>query len=124
MATGWHLPTTDRKETPVEFDPIDRLLLRRLNLTEAEALLVCEVLKTVNRGPECAKLLWGDVEDAVISGYIERKPEVDTEDLTARLQKLNDGEAVALLRGVQWFWRDSALPAQTRLQQIGLTPSS
>jgi len=112
------MPTT--KEAPIEFDPFDRLLLRRLKLTEAEALLVCEVLKGVELGPECAKLLWGNVENAVSADSFEHRPEIDGDGLTARLQRLNDGEAVALLRGVEWFWRYARLPAPARLQQIGL----
>lgn len=121
MATAWYLwPVSSNGEPPIEFDPFDRLLLCRLKLTEAEALLVCDALKGVELGPECAKLLWGNVENAMNADSFEHKPEIDGDNLTARLQRLNDGEAVALLRGVEWFWRYSGLPAPARLQQIGL----
>ena len=120
MGTAWHSsPTSGGTEPQTEFDPCDRLLLRRLKLTEPEALLVCNALKGVNLGPECAKLLWGNVQNATRAESVEGKVEIDGDGLTTRLQRLNDGEAVALLRGVAWFWRHSALPAPARLQQIG-----
>jgi hypothetical protein len=103
-----------------EFDPIDRMLLRRLRLTEIQALLVCDALKSVKLGPDLAKLLWSDVERAIISQRPDRKNEMDGEALTDRLQRLNDGEAVALLRAVEWFWQQDSLPAKVRLQAIGL----
>jgi len=121
MGTAWHSsPTSSAAEPPIEFDPCDRLLLRRLKLTEPGALLVCNALKGVTLGPECAKLLWGDVQTATRAESSEGKLEIDGDRLTTRLQRLNDGEAVALLRGVAWFWRHSSLPAPARLQQIGL----
>jgi hypothetical protein len=121
MRTAWRpWPVSSAEEGEVEFDPFDRLLLRRLKLTEAEALVVCEALKGVELGPEVAKLLWGNVKNALSADSFEFNSEIDGNGLTERLQRLNDGEAVALLRGVEWFWRDSTLPAPTRLQQIGL----
>ena len=109
-----------REESTAEFDPIDRLLLHRLHLTEPQALLVCDALKFVRRGPETAKLLWGDVQEALSAQPQATPPEVDREALIDRLQRLNDGEAVALLRAVQWFWLRPSLPVVIRLRSIGL----
>lgn len=103
-----------------EFDPVDRLLLRRLRLTEIEGLLVCDALKFVKFGPECAKLLWSEVDKAISAGPAEFQSEIDGDALTARLQRLNDGEAVTLLRAVEWFWERPSLPTRIRLQCIGL----
>lgn len=109
-----------REETTAELDPVDRLLLRRLHLTESEALVVCSALKSVRLGPECAKLLWGDVQKALRGESGDVLSEVDKEALTDRLQRLNDGEAVALLRAVEWFWKRASLSIDARLRLMGV----
>lgn len=100
---------------------MDRRLLQRLRLSELEALLVCDALKSVKLGPDLAKLLWSDVERTICSRTDESESPIDGEALTNRLQRLNDGEAVALLRAVEWFWQQQqVLPVKLRLQAIGL----
>jgi len=108
------------EQSTAEFDPIDRLLLHRLHLTEIEGLLVCEALKSVRRGPETAKLLWGDVQEALSEQPQSALSKMEAEALVDRLQRLNDGEAVALLRAVEWFWNRPSLPIAIRLTLIGL----
>lgn len=109
-----------QEEPMAELDPVDRLLLRRLHLTEVEALAVCSALKLVRLGPECAKLLWGDVQRALREQSGQFLSEGDKESLTDRLQRLNDGEAVALLRAVEWFWKRASLSVDARLRLMGV----
>jgi hypothetical protein len=121
VSTPGPTETTGSSEPTAEFDPLDRLLLRRLRLTEIEALMVCNALRFVKLGPEFAKLLWSDVKNALDSQPSEFQSRIDEDRLLARLQRLNDGEAVALLRAVEWFWERPSLPIATRLQCIGLS---
>jgi hypothetical protein len=108
------------EEATAELDPVDRLLLRRLHLTEVEATVVCSALKSVRLGPESAKLLWGDVQKALRGEAADVLSETEKEALTDRLQRLNDGEAVALLRAVEWYWKRPSLPIDARLRLMGV----
>jgi hypothetical protein len=109
-----------REEAIAELDPVDRLLLRRLHLTEVEATVVCSALKSVRLGPESAKLLWGDVQKALRGEAADLLSETEKEALTDRLQRLNDGEAVALLRAVDWYWKRASVPIDARLRLMGV----
>lgn len=94
--------------------------LKKLGLSEGEALLMCDLANGTLWEPHTAALLWAQVADGAEEGYGD-KWGVDAEALAARLRSLEPMESMALVDALERWW---ALPGEMshveRLRAVGL----
>lgn len=98
-------------------------LLRRelatVELTEREALLLCDALNGTLLEPTTFSLLWAEVADAIQSDNLHIKWKiVDEEAFVRRLRGWTPGQTTAVIDAVERFWR--APNESDRLQSVGL----
>jgi len=95
--------------------------LRRIRLTENEALAICDVLNGTWLDALTAHLLWAEVEDAQEDGVAE-KWSIDAPDLVARLRAIGPTAQLAICDAVE-RWRNMTVDTQditTALRTVGL----
>ncbi len=80
--------------------------LRRVNLSEREALLLCDVAN------------WAEVQDAIQHDGLDRKWQVDGQGLVQKLRALTPGQAAAICDALERFWIDHNTP--DRIRVVGL----
>ncbi len=123
-ATGASASETARRDLARYYE-----LLRReregLELSEAEASLICEALSGLSRLDEIGpQLAWAEVADAIRLRRLDERWGVDGPRLIRRLQELSPGQRVALADAVERFWAASASgetrPTAERLRAVGL----
>lgn len=78
--------------------------LRSVELTEQEALLICDAMNGVLVEPHTAQLLWAQIADAVEIDGLDRKWGVDGAALTAKLRGLSYAQALAVSDAVERWW--------------------
>lgn len=94
--------------------------LGSLDLTEAQASLICDALNGTLLEPYSIRLLWAEVDDAVHLNGLDRKWGVSGPALVEKLRALTPGQKFALADAVERFWRDTTVPTEERLRQVGL----
>lgn len=94
--------------------------LAGIELSEAEASLVCDALNGTLFEPHTIRLLWAEVDDAIRHDGLAEKWGVDGPALVERLRSLTPGQAYALVDAVERFWLDASSPASERLRTAGL----
>jgi hypothetical protein len=95
--------------------------LTGIELTEAEAALVCDALNGLWMGEAAAvRLLWAEVADAIAHDALDAKWGVEGEALVSKLRRLTPGQRLALLDAVERFWQQPDRPAADVLREVGL----
>ena len=92
--------------------------LASVDLTEAEAWLICDACNGTLFEPHTVSLLWATVDDAVRLNALDHKWGVDGPALVAKLRGLSYCQSLALVDAVERFWRAPDEP--DRLRAVGL----
>lgn len=99
--------------------------LRSVNLTEAEASLICYALNGPHlmdvgslRGLSALTVLRVEVSDAITLNAYDLKWGVNGGELAAKLDALTPGQAMAIIDAVERFWADCATAT---VHSVGLT---
>lgn len=93
--------------------------LGAVQLTEAEASLLCDASNGTLWEPASIPLLWAGVDDAIRLHGVDRQWGVDGPALVARLRALDAGASWALVDAVERFWRNPN-PRAEALRRVGL----
>ncbi len=93
--------------------------LARVELSEAEASLICDALNGTLMDPHSYRLLWAEVADAVRLDGLDAKWGVDGDALVERLRALSPGAMMAVVDAVERFWL-SPNPLGENLRRVGL----
>ncbi len=94
--------------------------LRRINLTEGEAMLLCDACNGLIFEPYSIPLLWANVDDAIRLDGLDAKWHVDGPELVAKLRALTRGQAFAVVDAIERFWREPN--AEGQMRAVGLSP--
>jgi hypothetical protein len=118
--TGAEASATVRRIVARYLDLVEREL-DQIELSEPEALLVCDALNGLWITEAAAvRLLWAEVADAIAHDRLDAKWGVDGEALVAKLRRLTPGQRLALLDAVERFWQQPDRPAAEVLREVGL----
>lgn len=94
--------------------------LRRVDLTEGEGLLVCDVLNGTHIDPTLARRLHTEVEDALADGVAE-KWHINGQQLVAKVRGFDLLQRMAICDAVERWWKlEDAHDNRERLQRVGL----
>ena len=109
-----------RRDLERYYEAIDREL-RALALTHAEASLLADALNGTLWDVQSVSLLWAQVDDAIRDGALDTKWGVHGPDFVARLRALTYTQALAIIDGVDRFWRIAGDDIVAALRESGLT---
>lgn len=96
--------------------------LRQLELSEPEALLICDALNGYAAlEPRSAGYVWAEIDDAVeLDGLDEKWGVEQPAVLVAKLRNASPCAQMAVLDAVERFWRESERPADEMVREVGL----
>ncbi len=97
-----------------------RAELDRLDLSEAEASLVCDACNGTLFDATNLRLLWAEVADAIRLDHLDAKWGVDGHALVERLRSLSPAQTWALVDAVERYWRAPEQPIREGLARVGL----
>jgi len=78
--------------------------LKTVELTEREAILLCDACNGLLVEPHTVQLLWAQVADAIRLDGLDRKWGVDGEALVARLRNYSYWQQLAITDAVERWW--------------------
>ena len=93
--------------------------IRRLELSEPEALLICDALNGIRLDETGWRFAWATISDACRDGLAD-KWEVDGDNLVERIRSLTRAETLALVDAVERFWREPHRYECVLLREVGL----
>jgi hypothetical protein len=96
------------------------LELQAIDLSEGEAMLLCDAFKDALMEPHTLHVLWAEIHDAIRMDGLDRKWNVDSSALVEKLHGLSPAGCTALVDAVERFWLDPN--AEGRLQAVGFQP--
>lgn len=91
--------------------------LPTITLTEAEALLIVDVLHAADYEPHTMKYIWAEVADA---GQAFAQYGVSSTTLIPKLRALTPAQQFAIADAVERFWIDTPTATAERLREVGL----
>lgn len=96
--------------------------LREVNLTEQEAMLVCDALNGVFFDDFSIRLMHASVEDAIMHDRLDAKWNVDGEALIAKFRSYSIGALYSIADAVEQWWDMSnpELSNSEKLLKVGL----
>jgi hypothetical protein len=100
--------------------PDDRSLLAEINLSFAEAALLCEALRSLWLSPKFIERTWQEMRDIIEAERLDKKWDTSVDALLTRLGGLRRAQATALLRATIRFWERHEEPTATLLKELGL----
>ncbi len=96
------------------------LALRSVDLTEPEALGLCDALNGTFHEPRTAQLIWAEIDDACRLDHLDEKWGFDRVTLVEKLRGLPPFTCQAVVDAVERFWLDPAADARQRVREVGL----
>jgi uncharacterized protein HemY len=103
--------------------PDDPSLLEGIDLTFAEAALLCEALRALWLSPKYIERTWREMRDIIETERLDKKWDTTTDALLARLGGLRRSESTAVLRAAIRFWERHEEPTAKLLNELGLLPA-
>lgn len=95
--------------------------LAAVQLTEAEASLLCDAGNGTLFEPSSIPLLWAEVDDAIRGDGLDRKWGVDGPALVAKLRALTPGQHYAVVDAIERFWQPGHVEdLSAQLRAVGL----
>lgn len=94
--------------------------LRRLTLSEDEALLLCAACRDTAFAPQSLPLLWAIVTDAIRLEGLDRAFGVDGDALLARLRALSPLQTAAVVDAIERFWLTPSQDSGRLVREVGL----
>jgi hypothetical protein len=100
--------------------PDDRALLEGINLSFAEAALLCEALRALWLSPKFIERTWREMRDIIRTERLEEKWGTTADAIVTRLGGRRRAEATAVLRAAIHFWERREEPTAKLLNDLGL----
>jgi hypothetical protein len=100
--------------------PDDRALLEGIDLSFAEAALLCEALRALWLSPKFIERTWREMRDIIRTERLEQKWGTIADALVARLGGRRRAEVTAVLRAAIRFWERREEPTAKLLSDLGL----
>src|ERR1700687_4743550 len=100
--------------------PDDRALLEGIDLSFAEAALLCEALRALWLSPKFIERTWREMRDVIRTERLEKKWGTVAEPLVTRLGGRPRAEVTAVLRAAIRFWERREEPTAKLLNELGL----
>lgn len=98
--------------------------LRTVDLSEAEAMLICDAQNGILMESHSMRLLWAGIDDAIALDRLDQKWHVDGGPLVAKLRTLSPAQTYAICDAAERFWvRNGEHPEesnQERVRAVGL----
>ncbi len=97
--------------------------LERVQLSEAEAMLICDSLNGIISDPQTMRIgLWAGVDDSIHLDGLDEKWSVDGPALIAKLRALTPAQAFAVTDAVECWWGRNEIDEdpRERLRIVGL----
>lgn len=95
-----------------------------LNLTENEALLLCDVLNGTIMEPFIPGMLWVEVHDAIELDGADQNWGVNGAVLLEKLRNLSPGGVMTILDAVERWWAHAGSDARQKLRDVELVQAS
>ena len=94
--------------------------LASVELTEAEALGICDCLNGTLLEPMSIRLMWAEVADACRLDGLDRKWGFTAQALVEELRALPPFTLFSIADAVERFWRDPTTEAGAKVREVGL----
>ena len=94
--------------------------LASVELTEAEALGICDALNGTLLEPMSIRLMWAELADACRLDGLDRKWGFAGAALVEKLRALPPFTLLSIADAVERFWRDPAAEAGAKVREVGL----
>jgi hypothetical protein len=106
--------------TMAEQIPDDLSLLEGIDLSFAEAALLCEALRALWLSSKFIERTWREMRDIIRTERLDEKWDTTADTLLTRLGGRTHAEATAVLRAAIRFWERHEEPTATLLRDLGL----
>jgi hypothetical protein len=93
--------------------------LRKVHLTEAEALLICDALNSRRFDEHSCEHVRMCIRETMRFDELDKKWGVDVESFNAKLEEMTSSRLLALVDAAERFWRNPT-PREAALRRVGL----
>jgi hypothetical protein len=93
---------------------------RKLGLSKNEIMLIIDSLNSTMKDMMVVQMMHASVEDSCHYDNLDKKWEVDGKVLAEKIKNMNNLQRLAILDGVEYYWKNSHLDSDELLRKSGL----